>query len=112
MKDFETEGWTLFKPLKTGVKIRKERSPDQLLEDRFWCCLYRLARRPCLCRPLGRSGPALRPRQWRAGGAYSIRDARRLVARLWSINGRSHLIIGHVPEERVVGLAQMIEKQA
>jgi hypothetical protein len=34
VKDFETEGWTLFKSLKTGVKMRKERSPDQLLEDR------------------------------------------------------------------------------
>src|SRR5271154_3954409 len=29
----------------------------------------------------------------------------------WSRNGRSHLVIGHVPEERAVALAQMIEKQ-
>jgi anti-sigma factor RsiW len=29
----------------------------------------------------------------------------------WSRNGRSHLVIGHVPEERAVTLAQMIEKQ-
>ena len=29
----------------------------------------------------------------------------------WSSNGRSHLVIGHVPEERAVTLAQMIEKQ-
>jgi anti-sigma factor RsiW len=29
----------------------------------------------------------------------------------WSRKGRSHLVIGHVPEERAVALAQMIEKQ-
>jgi anti-sigma factor RsiW len=29
----------------------------------------------------------------------------------WSRNGRSHMVIGHVPEERAVTLAQMIEKQ-
>jgi anti-sigma factor RsiW len=29
----------------------------------------------------------------------------------WSRNGRTHLVIGHVPEERAVTLAQMIEKQ-
>ena len=29
----------------------------------------------------------------------------------WSRNGRSHLVIGHVPEERAVTLAQMIEKR-
>jgi hypothetical protein len=29
----------------------------------------------------------------------------------WSRNGRGHLVIGHVPEERAVALAQMIEKR-
>jgi len=29
----------------------------------------------------------------------------------WSRNGRSHLVIGHVPEKRAVALAQMIEKR-
>jgi anti-sigma factor RsiW len=29
----------------------------------------------------------------------------------WSSNGRSHLVIGHVPEDWAVTLAQMIEKQ-
>jgi anti-sigma factor RsiW len=29
----------------------------------------------------------------------------------WARNGRSHLVIGHVPEERAVSLAQMIEKR-
>jgi anti-sigma factor RsiW len=29
----------------------------------------------------------------------------------WSRNGRSHLVIGHVSEERAVALAQMIKKQ-
>jgi len=29
----------------------------------------------------------------------------------WSRNGRGHLVIGHVSEERAVALAQMIEKQ-
>ena len=34
-----------------------------------------------------------------------------LLLAWWSRNGRSHLVIGHVPEERAVALAQMIEKQ-
>ncbi len=29
----------------------------------------------------------------------------------WSSSGRSHLIIGHIPEERAVALAQTIEKR-
>jgi hypothetical protein len=29
----------------------------------------------------------------------------------WARNGRSHLVIGHVPEERAVSLARMIEKR-
>ena len=29
----------------------------------------------------------------------------------WSRSGRSHLVIGHIPEERAVALAQMIEKR-
>jgi anti-sigma factor RsiW len=29
----------------------------------------------------------------------------------WARNGRSHLVIGHVPEERAVSLAQMVEKR-
>jgi hypothetical protein len=29
----------------------------------------------------------------------------------WSRSGRSHLVIGHVPEERAITLARMIEKQ-
>src|ERR1700733_1809233 len=34
-----------------------------------------------------------------------------LLLAWWSRNGRSHLVIGHVPEKRAVALAQMIEKQ-
>lgn len=29
----------------------------------------------------------------------------------WSRSGRSHLVIGHIPEERAVALAQMLEKR-
>jgi anti-sigma factor RsiW len=29
----------------------------------------------------------------------------------WSRSGRSHLVIGHIPEERAVDLAQMLEKR-
>ena len=38
--------------------------------------------RPCLCRFLGRSSPALHPRQRRAGRVDPIREARRFVTRL------------------------------
>ena len=56
--------------------------PD-LVHVRVHAFLRRLTDgRPCLCRPFGRSGPALHPRQRRAGHAYSIRETRRLVARL------------------------------
>ena len=42
IKDYEAEGWVLSKNLKTGVRMRRDRTPAQNLEDRFWCCLYRL----------------------------------------------------------------------
>jgi len=29
----------------------------------------------------------------------------------WSRGGRGHLVIGHMPEERAVALAQMLEKR-
>ena len=41
----------------------------------------------------------------------SIGEARRLVARLVVAWRPSHLVIGHVPEERAIALAQMIKKQ-
>ena len=42
-----------------------------------------------------------------------IRSERRddLSLAWWSHGGRSHLVIGHIPEERAVALAQMLEKR-
>ena len=68
--------------------------------------------RPGLCRSLGRfpvllcilaNGAPDAPTQSERRGDLSLA--------WWSSNGRSHLVIGHVPEERAVTLAQMIEKQ-
>src|SRR5271168_3832444 len=49
------------------------------------------------------NGPPDKPTQSERRGDLSLA--------WWSRNGRSHLVIGHVPEERAVALAQMIEKQ-
>jgi hypothetical protein len=38
----EAEGWIYIKDLKTGVKMRKSRTHDKLLENRVWCMLYQL----------------------------------------------------------------------
>ena len=42
-----------------------------------------------------------------------IRSERRddLSLAWWSRSGRSHLVIGHIPEERAVALAQTLEKR-
>ncbi|MFA5957051.1 DGQHR domain-containing protein [Hyphomicrobium sp.] len=40
--DFEPQGWIVHSTNKTGVKLRKQRSAAEQLENRFWCCLYRL----------------------------------------------------------------------
>ena len=42
-----------------------------------------------------------------------IRSERRgdLSLAWWSRGGRSHLVIGHIPEERAVNLAQTLEKR-
>jgi hypothetical protein len=29
----------------------------------------------------------------------------------WARNGRSHMVVGHLPEERAASLAQMLEKR-
>ena len=42
VKDFEPLGWTVHAQTKTGFKLRKPRPADEQLENRFWCCLYRL----------------------------------------------------------------------
>ena len=42
ISDYEAQGWLIHRSLKTGVRMRKQRSGGQILEDRFWCCLYRL----------------------------------------------------------------------
>jgi anti-sigma factor RsiW len=43
----------------------------------------------------------------------AMRSERRgdLSLAVWSRSGRSHLVIGHIPEERAVALAQMLEKR-
>ena len=40
--DFESDGWFVAKTNQTSVRIRRERKADEILENRFWCCLYRL----------------------------------------------------------------------
>lgn len=42
VNDFEPLGWTIHAPTKNGIKLRKARGADEQLENRFWCCLYRL----------------------------------------------------------------------
>lgn len=34
------QGWEPFKTLKTGIKVRRKKLIDELLENRFWCILY------------------------------------------------------------------------
>ena len=43
----------------------------------------------------------------------SLRSERRddLSLALWSRGGRSHLVIGHIPEEQAFALAQTMEKR-
>lgn len=42
VSDYTPKGWTVLKEMKSGVRLRKEREADENLENRFWCCLYRL----------------------------------------------------------------------
>ena len=65
--------------------------------------------RPCLCRPLG--APVLLCILANGAADAPTNQGGDLLLAWWSRNGRSHLVIGHVPEERAVTLAQMIEKQ-
>ena len=40
--DYSPVGWSVLKEMKSGVRLRKERAADANLENRFWCCLFRL----------------------------------------------------------------------
>lgn len=40
--DYEPLGWTVAKTNQSSVRMRREREADEVLENRFWCCLYRL----------------------------------------------------------------------
>jgi DNA sulfur modification protein DndB len=40
--DFQPDGWYVAKQNQSTARIRRERKADQVLENRFWCCLYRL----------------------------------------------------------------------
>jgi DNA sulfur modification protein DndB len=42
LSDYEPLGWREAKRSTTSVRIRLDRKPDENLENRFWCCLYRL----------------------------------------------------------------------
>ena len=59
--------------------------------------------------PSGAPVAAVHPRPTRAG--RSDRSERRddLSLAWWSDDGRSHLVIGRIPEERAVALAQTLE---
>jgi DNA sulfur modification protein DndB len=40
--DYAPQGWIAAKPTKNGVRLRKQRTEAEILENRLWCCLYRL----------------------------------------------------------------------
>ena len=40
--DFVPEGWVVARESQSSVRLRRQRSQDEILENRFWCCLYRL----------------------------------------------------------------------
>lgn len=42
IQDYEPQGWSVARELKTKFKLRKPRTDDHNLENRFWCCMYRL----------------------------------------------------------------------
>ncbi len=41
VQDRESEGWISTRSLKTGMKMRRSKSFDEILENRFWCVLYK-----------------------------------------------------------------------
>lgn len=42
LADYEPKGWREAKRSPNSLRIRLDRKPDEILENRFWCCLYRL----------------------------------------------------------------------
>lgn len=40
--DVEKLGWSVYKKFPTRFKMRQPRQDDENLENRFWCCLYKL----------------------------------------------------------------------
>jgi DGQHR domain-containing protein len=42
LPDYAEKGWTLARTNKSGLILHREKPGDAQLEDRFWCCLYRL----------------------------------------------------------------------
>lgn len=38
----EREGWIYVADLKSGAKMKKAKSHDEVLENRIWCILYQL----------------------------------------------------------------------
>ena len=40
VEDLRRDGWEPFNELKTGIKVRRKKSIDEILENRFWSILY------------------------------------------------------------------------
>jgi len=40
VEDLRQDGWEPFNELKTGIKVRRKKSIDEILESRFWSILY------------------------------------------------------------------------
>jgi hypothetical protein len=39
VETFKTQGWEFDRELKTGIRLRRSRSGDEILENRFWSVL-------------------------------------------------------------------------
>ncbi len=42
VEDFKSQGWEFDRELKTGIRLRRSKSGDEILENRFWSVLYLL----------------------------------------------------------------------
>ena len=40
VEPYKLDGWEFDRELKTGIKLRKAKSSDEILENRFWSTLY------------------------------------------------------------------------
>jgi DNA sulfur modification protein DndB len=42
LADYEQKGWTKVRDLNRGVRVRRHKGGDEILENQFWCLLYSL----------------------------------------------------------------------